>query len=84
MSTVPEEPGSFGGSDQARVEAYVSALQFKYPQIDGNESLVLKANKLREKSLLDLIEKQRESLRCDSPHTLRFLWMLTLLDRILN
>jgi hypothetical protein len=54
---------SSGEADKARVEAYVSALQYKYPEIDGNELTVLETNKLRQTLLYDLIEKEKESLR---------------------
>ena len=63
MSTITDVSNNFGESDKARVEAYVSALQHKYPQIDGNELSVLQANELREKLLYDSIEKEKESLR---------------------
>ena len=63
MSRMTDVAVSLGDSDKARVEAYVCALQCKYPQIDGNELVVLKANKLRENLLYDSIEKEKESLR---------------------
>lgn len=55
-------------SDQARVDAYVKALEYKYPRIDGNELVVIRANNLREKILRNMIAKEKESLRCDLHH----------------
>ena len=46
-----------------KVNAYLTALQYKYPQIDGNELEVLQANELKEKLLCDLFEKEKKSLR---------------------
>jgi hypothetical protein len=48
---------------EARMEAYLRALQYKYPDIDGGEESVLEANKHREQVIRESIEKEKESIR---------------------